>query len=119
MALPIVLVYYIPTSSSWRPASPRLFCGFSPFRHPRRRLESAALASERFRLPLSILPGQPRVLFRDWSTRGLRRLIPALMVFNIVAAVLIAMQLLPLLGLSIAYLHRWAPFRMPQFIIGI
>jgi len=55
---------------------------------------------------------------RCWTTRGLWRLIPALTVSTIVA-VIIAMQILPRLGLPIAYLHRWAPFRVPQFVIGI
>jgi peptidoglycan/LPS O-acetylase OafA/YrhL len=55
---------------------------------------------------------------RPWTTRGLRRLIPWLMVINFVV-VLIALQVVPLLGLPIAYLHRWAPFRWPQFIMGM
>lgn len=56
--------------------------------------------------------------FRSWSTRGLRRLLPWTGVINTLL-VLVGLAVCMATGLSMAVLHRWAPFRLPQFLLGI
>lgn len=89
--------------------------------------QSLVVPNEGWNLPLwqvsafaFTYPFFPPVLRRlkTWSTRALRTSLVVLMVVNVVVVV-IAMQILPLAGLNVGVLHRWAPFRLPQFIAGV
>jgi hypothetical protein len=55
---------------------------------------------------------------RRWTSAGLHKLIPGLMVANVLVIVA-SMMILPRLGLSLAALHRWGPYRFPQFVTGV
>ena len=55
---------------------------------------------------------------RTWSTTSLRRALVWLMLLN-VAVVFGGFLVIARIGINIGVLHRWAPFRLPQFIAGI
>jgi len=90
-------------------------------------IQSLAVPSEGWNFPLwqisafalsyIIFPYVLRTL-RVWSSSALRKLMIILMITNVIVVV-ITMFLLPLVNQNVGILHRWGPFRLPQFVMGI
>jgi peptidoglycan/LPS O-acetylase OafA/YrhL len=62
------------------------------------------------------LPALARM--KTWTTRTLRTSLIVFMVVNVIVVASTAM-LLPRMHVNVGVLHRWAPFRLPQFFSGI
>lgn len=70
-----------------------------------------------FAFTYPFFPYSLRVM-RTWSSLALRRSLIIFMIIDVVV-VLGTSFMLPIIGVNIGILHRWAPFRLPQFFSGI